>query len=222
MATENAFITSLKDNMKWSDVRLSAEEKPQAKNFCYKITSGPNDILLRLLLIVALAFHGYNYLNVSRLIELAPTVEQCSPATVTAMKKDLDMVKMYSVVGMVLMAVVILLSNFIEMMDIKLRGPAHILVSLIMLVLFILDIVMLNSVKSKATNNCTVSAPSPADLNAFKKIVSDCTTYSGIGIGASVAWMGYYGYRIYADSQGIAPLTASSLRKSASAALNKA
>lgn len=214
MASENTIITSLQDNMKWSDLSLKREEKFEAKAFCYKLTTSFSDSILRVLLLGALAFHGYNYVTSIRLLEIAPTLEQCSTATVTDIKKQLDMVKNTSLAGMIIMVGVIILSNLIESLDIKIRGPMHIVVSIIMLVIFIMNLVYLAKVKSLATNNCTVASPSQTDLTVFKKMTGDTEMWSGIGIGASIAWMGYYGYRIYADNQGVVPLTAGSILKS--------
>lgn len=47
--TQNPIISSLRDGLTWSDLRLSSEEKPKAKAFCYKLTTGFNDVILRLL-----------------------------------------------------------------------------------------------------------------------------------------------------------------------------
>lgn len=213
-------ITSLKNDLDWSKLRLSPEEKPMAKNFCYKISSGFNDMILHLLLIIALAFHGTLYVNASRMEELVPTVEQCSTGTTVAdMKAQLTLVKQVSMMGMGIMLFVILFINMIESMDIRLRGAAHIIVSLLMLIGFIMDLVYFGKIKSLATNNCNAAAANADDLNLLKKNVALCNTWAGVGVGASVAWMAYYAYRIYADMNNLAAISAHSLIKSGKASL---
>jgi hypothetical protein len=224
MATETAapapFISSLKEDIHWNKLRLNPDEKIEAKAFCYKYTSGINDIVLKLLLIVALGFHAYNYMNASRLMELAPTVEKCTAAQITDLNKNLKQVKQFSLVGLGIMMAVILFSNTIEMMDIRFRGAAHILVSIVMLVIFILDLIYLGKVKTTATA-CVTGSTGADDLAAFKKIVSDMNMWSGVGIGASVLWMGFYGYRIYADTKGLGDINATNLVRSGKAAIKK-
>jgi hypothetical protein len=150
--------------------------------------------------------------------DLVPTVEQCSSGTTAAdMKKKLLLIKRCSMIGMGVMLLVLLMINFIEALDIRLRGVMHIIVAITMMVLFIMNLVYLGNLKSMATNNCTAAASSPADLDLLKKSVTLCNTWAGVGIGASVLWMGYYGYRIYADMNNLAVISAHSLYKGAKA-----
>jgi Na+/proline symporter len=190
------------DMIKWAQLdpkKLSRDVKVHLNEVCTKMSTFQG-VLMEIVMIVFIVHHMAIIYNAERAMDLASASDECSQAQISKVNTACQALVLYGRIGVALCVLMLVFSRYLDSMGPNAVDYANMFLGVASIMLFALNLIQTKAVHDQAAA-CTGAAGSGNHTQALpemKKAADNLNAWSGIGLGASILYTGFFAYQKFA------------------------